>query len=134
MFLIIGYYLFSGGIFYIIFRYLIKQTSRIDFKSISLFLGYVNVALGITFLLMYFMNPSVFSTDVTISNQLLYILMAVFSTYFYLIAPGISMSNLALLYKQKKQALIRNNRFYLGALVNFTAVLCFGILTYQLFG
>ncbi|HKL41249.1 MAG TPA: hypothetical protein VJ962_01515 [Clostridia bacterium] len=134
MLLIIGYYLISGAVFYFAFRYIFRQTDKVNPKKIPLVFGYINVILGIIFLVMYFMNPSAFSPDITINNQVLYILMAIFSTYFYSLAPGISTGNLMIIYKQKKQALIKNNHFYLALISNLTAVFCFGLLTYQLFG
>jgi len=134
MLLIIGYYLISGVVFYFIFRYISQQTDKVNAKKVPLVIGFINVALGIIFLGMYFMNPSAFSSDVRINNQVVHILMAIFSTYFYLIAPGISTGNLAIIYKQKRQALIKNNHFYLALFSNLTAVFCFGFLTYQLFG
>lgn len=133
MLYIIGYYLTSGVVFYFIFRYLNKKTNRINAKKIPFVFGYINLFLGAIFLGMYFMNPSAFSPDVVIDNRVLYLLMAIFSTYFYMIAPGISTGNLAVIYKQRQQGLIREKHFYLASIINLTAVVCFGLLTYQLF-
>lgn len=132
MLFILSYYLVSGGLFYGVF-YFLKEKRNINFEKYPLIIGLINGILAVFFLGYYLMNPAAFSPETTISSPVLYFLMAVFSIYFYAVAPGLSISSMVLITHYKKHHSVSQGHFIRGFMMNAAAVICFFILTYNLF-
>lgn len=120
MIITIGYVLVGGGVLYII-ESLIMKKKQIDLSRLHSIFGFINFGLACLFLVLYFINPSLFSTNTGIENQFLYICFSVLASYYYILAAPISLANSILLGKMKNKGLL----FYLNLLATVLLIVSF---------
>lgn len=118
MIITLGYTLVGGGLLYLLEKYIMKKK---DLKRFHSFFGFINVCLACFFLILYFINPSIFSTNTGINNQFLYICFSVLASYYYILAAPISLANSIVLGKMKSRGLL----FYMNLLATVLLIVSF---------
>jgi len=104
------------------------------FSKTPLMFGIVNALMAIGFLLLYFNNLSAFETQEEIVWNFGTILFTLFTIYFYILALPISIGELMIIHKLKKDNLVNEGYYYTSTILNIVAVITLFVLTLLIFG
>ncbi len=65
--------------------------------------GCINLGLVVIFLLLYLMDPSLFSKDTTINNSYIYVAFSILASYYYILAAPLSIASALIMLKNKSE-------------------------------
>ncbi|MGX7245056.1 hypothetical protein ACWOC1_09400 [Enterococcus quebecensis] len=110
MLITLCYAIVGGGLFYLIEGIIVKR-KKINLCRFHKVTGYINLCLALGFLLIYFINQDIFSKDVTISNEIIYICFSILAIYYYVLALPIALANSLIIIriKNKEKRIINLN-------------------------
>lgn len=102
MLITLVYTIIGGVVFYLIEKVIIKR-KKTDLRSFHKIIGCINLCLAVVFLGIYFVFPNMFSNDVNISNQFIYICFSILASYYYILAAPLSIANVFIILKTKSE-------------------------------
>ena len=102
MLISLSYSIIGGLILYLIEKMVMrkKETDLYSFHKIT---GIINLCLAIFFLILYLLFPDMFSENVKINNQFIYICFSILASYYYILAAPLSMANSLAILKIKSK-------------------------------
>ena len=136
MLFLISFTIISGAVasflFILIFKRHIKKNGNVKRKSFIInapkIFGTINFILMVVFGIWYVSNPSAFSQNEPVDNKIIFILLSVFFTYFYVLALPLSIGSTVLTLFLKKS--ISRIRFLYYIFTNVIASIVLFILIY----
>ncbi|QUI25424.1 hypothetical protein HZI73_25390 [Vallitalea pronyensis] len=134
LFLVIGGGM-SCGIFYMIYGKKRKQDklSSSLFIKLPLVFGIINSIMAISFFLLYLYDSTLFINEENIVWNFATVLFTLFTIYFYILAPLISIGELMVTMLLKRDGIISLKYFYMSITTNAIACITLLTLTYIIF-
>jgi hypothetical protein len=124
----------ASFLFFLIFKRHIRKNGNVKEKSFIVnapkIFGTINIILAVVFGIWYVSNPSAFSQNEPVNNKIVFILLSIFFTYFYVLALPLSIGSSVLTLFLKKS--ISKIRFLYYILTNIIASIILFILNYMI--
>lgn len=119
--------------FFLVYKRSVKKMgNRLMKKSFIMktpkIFGSINIFLAVFFGIWFIVNPSAFSQDTSIDNKVVFILLSIFYTYFYILALPLSIGSTTLTILLKK--IVSKTRFLYCLLTNVVASILLFFLSY----
>ena len=97
-------------------------------------IGYCVLGGAAAFELIYILNPASFSSEQTISSPIAYVLLTIFSTYFYVVALPLSIGCTGISVVLYKNQYISSKRCAVSTITNSIGAVLLAVLIYKVFG
>lgn len=136
MLYLISFTIVAGAIaslaFFLVYKRHIKKNEMFKEKSFimnaSKVFGSINIIIALFLGVWYAINPTAFSQDTTINNKIAFVLMSIFSVYFYIFALPLNIGAITLTVLLKKR--ISKTRYTYCIVTNAIAAILLFILSY----
>ncbi|MBS7575958.1 MULTISPECIES: hypothetical protein [unclassified Enterococcus] len=115
-------YLATGGLILFLIESLIIKKKGWDLDRFHQIIGTINLCLVIFFLMLYLLSPDLFSSDVKIKNQFIYICFTILASYYYFLAAPLSIASSFVILKTSTK---NNGLLYLNVIASLLLIISF---------